>query len=44
MYDFKHIVVDGWNVIHSHRKLKKLLTGGCQDAARAELLNYLAAF
>ena len=44
MYDFKHIVVDGWNVIHSHRKLKKLLTGGCQDAARAELSNMLAPF
>ena len=42
MYEFKHIVVDGWNVIHSHPKLKKLLTSGNQDAARAELSSLLA--
>lgn len=42
MYDFKHIVVDGWNAIHSNPKLKKLLNAGAQDAARAGLSNLLA--
>jgi len=42
MYEFKHIVIDGWNVIHSNPRLKKLLTQLSQEAARAELAHMLA--
>jgi len=38
----KHILVDGWNVIHANRSLKKILTGDSQESAIAALSNLLA--
>ena len=42
MAGFRHIVVDGYNVIHADRSLKALLEGGDQEAARAALRELLA--
>ncbi len=42
MEGFRHILVDGWNVIHSDTALKSLLENESQEAARSALLQKLA--
>lgn len=42
MEGFRHILVDGWNVIHSESALKALLEKESQEAARSALLQRLA--
>jgi len=38
----KHILVDGWNVIHANKSLKKILANDSQESAIATLSNMLA--
>ena len=42
MNGFKHILVDGWNAIHSHPKLARLLAENKPELAQAELSDMLA--
>lgn len=42
MVSFKHLLVDGWNAIHSHSQLRGVLESGGWQAARAELCCKLA--
>ncbi len=44
MLNCKHLLVDGWNAIHSHPHLKRVLQEESQEAARALLLEMLSAF
>jgi predicted RNA-binding protein with PIN domain len=43
MNGFKHILVDGWNAIHSHPKLARLLVENKAELAQTELSEMLAS-
>jgi len=42
MEGFEHIIVDGWNAIHAHARLAKLLAQQSAEAAQAELMRILS--
>ena len=43
MYCFKHILVDGWNAIHAHPKLSRMLAENQAEGAQSALYDMLSA-